>query len=147
MRAGGKQQTGGSGRTTKGARPGGGGKKGSLFGFDKEVDRNAEAREYLQLQVLSKQLANSVRTACLAFHTEEDYEKFDIPMPDPEAALRKLKNMRKFTQGWYDMDFRALWLQRVEAVWQRELQADFAAAEKAAKLAETGDVDGAMVLV
>jgi hypothetical protein len=141
---GGNKQTGGSGRTTKGARQKGGAKNG-LFGFEKEVDRNTEAREYLQLQMLSKQLASSVRAACLTFHTEAEYKKFNIQMPDPASALRKLKNMRRFTQGWYDTDFRAQWLLRVQAVWEKELQADFEAAEKATKLAEAGDDAGAKV--
>jgi hypothetical protein len=143
IRGGGAKQTGGSGRTTKGA----GGQKGSKSSLDSllgggELDRKAEAKRHLQLQIMSKQLANSVRAAILLEseetgegpRTEAEYERFDIPMPDPDTAMRRLKAMKEFTEDWYDADFREQWLGRVCEVWKRELRAAYAAfweAEKA----------------
>jgi hypothetical protein len=142
IRGGGAKQTGGSGRTAKGV----GGQKGSKSSLDGllggELDRKAEAKRHLQLQIMSKQLANSVRAAILLEseetgegpRTEAEYERFDIPMPDPDTAMRRLKAMKEFTEDWYDADFREQWLGRVCQVWAKELRAAHAAfwaAEKA----------------
>jgi hypothetical protein len=142
IRGGGAKQTGGSGRTAKGA----GGQKGGKSSLDGllggEIDRKEEAKRYLQLQIMSKQLANSVRAAILLEsaetgegpRTEAEYERFDIPMPDPNTAIRRLKAMKEFTEDWYDADFREQWLGRLCEVWTKELRAAYAAfwaAEKA----------------
>lgn len=149
LRGGGAKQTGGVGRTHKaisgrnGTTP-----KNGLEDFEKK-DARSEAKRMLQLQIMSKQLANSVREACLTYHTEEEFEEFDIPMPDPGTALKKLKAMREFTQNWYDKDFRDEWLQRVTEIWEKELMDEYArafAAEKekreaAAKASNSSTVD------
>jgi hypothetical protein len=131
VRGGGAKQTGGSGRTSKGAGGQKGGSKG-LDGLERVDDRNAEAKRYLQLQIMSKQLANSVRAALLAgeegsgeARAEADYERCDIPMPDPGTAMRKLKAMKEFTEDWYDKQFREDWLDRVCQVWAKELRAEY----------------------
>jgi len=132
---GGAKQTGGSGRTSKESSQKGGAK--SSLGMEKESgDRNAEKRQELQLQMMSRQLATSVKAALLAFHTEAEFQNFNIQMPDPESAMRKLKLMKEFTMKWYDKDFREEWLLRSREVWENELQAEFEAALKAVKLAE-----------
>jgi hypothetical protein len=131
IRGGGAKQTGGSGRTTKGAGQKGGSK--GLDGLERgEIDRKAEAKRYLQLQIMSKELANSVRAALLAgeegsgeARAEAEYEKCDIPMPDPGSAMRRLKAMKEFTQDWYDKEFREQWLDRVCEVWTKELRAEY----------------------
>jgi hypothetical protein len=135
VRGGGAKQTGGSGRNTRG---GGsqGGSKSKLDGLlEPGIDRNAEAKRYLQLQIMSKKLALQVRAAILKEsvetgegpRTEAEYERFDIPMPDPDMAMKRLKAMKEFTKNWYDADFREQWLDSVCEVWAKELQAKYAA--------------------
>ena len=142
LRGGGGKQTGGSGRTTKGARQKGG--KNASF-FEGDVDPKAAAREHLQLQMMSKKLASAVKAGATsqAGRTEQEYKKYNIEMPDPASAMKRLKGMQSFTQGWKDQEFRAKWLLRVQAVWEKELEADFEAAEQAGKLAAAGDDAGA----
>jgi hypothetical protein len=142
LRGGGGKQTGGSGRTTKGARQQGG--KNASF-FEGDVDPKAAAREHLQLQIMSKKLASAVKAGATsqAGRTEQEYTRYNIKMPDPASAMKRLKGMQSFTQGWKDQEFRAKWLLRVQAVWEKELEADFEAAEQAAKLAAAGDDAGA----
>jgi hypothetical protein len=142
VRGGGAKQNGGSGRTTKGGSTSQNHKNkldGLLGG---EIDRKEEAKRYLQLQIMSKKLAIQVRAAILKEsaesgegpRTEAEYERFDIPMPDPDTAMKRLKAMKEFTKNWYDADFRDQWLDSVCEVWAKELQAEYAAfwaAEKA----------------
>jgi hypothetical protein len=143
IRGGGAKQTGGSGRNTRGGGSQGGSKNklDALLGGG-EIDRNAEAKRFLQLQIMSKKLALQVKAAILKEsvetgegpRTEAEYERFDIPMPDPDTAMKRLKAMKEFTKDWYDADFREQWLDSVCEVWAKELQAKYAAfwaAEKA----------------
>jgi hypothetical protein len=149
VRGGGAKQTGGSGRTTKGASNRGGSSKldGLLGG---EIDRNAEAKRYLQLQIMSKKLANSVRAAILKEseetgegpQTEAEYERFNIPMPDPDTAMKRLKAMKEFTKDWYDAEFREQWLDSVCEVWAKELRAEHAAFWAAEKAHRDGAKEG-----
>mmetsp|Transcript_34990 Transcript_34990/g.68891 ORF Transcript_34990/g.68891 Transcript_34990/m.68891 type:complete len:213 (+) Transcript_34990:57-695(+) len=140
LRGGGAKQSGGSGRTTKGAYSQ---KDGATIGVLGEVKNDrSDAKRNLQLQLLAKQLAGSVRKAILESHTEAEYEKFDIPLPDPASATKKLKAMKEFTEDWYDKDFRHEWLLKVTEVWKEELRKEYQeafAAERAAK----GDTVGA----
>ena len=127
VRGGGAKQTGGAGRTNKAVSGKGGSRSGILSDMEMKNDRS-EAKRNLQLQMMSKQLALSVRAACLTYHTEEEFEEFNIPIPDPASAMRKLKAMREFTQNWYDKEFRDEWLDRVTKVWEEELMAEYKAA-------------------
>jgi len=132
LRGGGAKQTGGAGRTHKFV--GQNHQRSGLLTEDLEKrDARSEAKRLLQLQIMSKQLANSVRAACLTNHTEEEFEEFNIPMPDPGTALKKLKAMREFTQNWYDKEFRDEWLQRVTEIWEKELMDEYARAFAAEK--------------
>jgi hypothetical protein len=132
LRGGGAKQTGGAGRTHKFV--GHNHQRNGLLTQDLEKkDARTEAKRLLQLQIMSKQLANSVRAACLTNHTEEEFEEFNIPMPDPGSALKKLKAMREFTQNWYDKEFRDEWLQRVTEIWEKELMDEYARAFAAEK--------------
>jgi hypothetical protein len=137
IRGGGAKQTGGAGRSAKGAAPNQSSKASVLGGSD-YIDPRSEAKRNLQLQVMSKQLASIVKAACLTAHTEEEYQEFNIPMPDPGAAMKKLKAMKEFTQNWYDKDFREQWLLRVRAVWEEELRAEYRAAFEAANRRSNG---------
>ena len=123
LRGGGGKQTGGSGRTAKGAHQKGG--KNANF-FEGDVDPKAAAREHLQLQMMSKKLANAVKAGATAQagRTEQEYKKYNIEMPNPASALKRLKDMQSFTQGWKDQEFRAKWLLRVQALWEKELGLD-----------------------
>jgi hypothetical protein len=139
IRGGGAKQTGGGGRTAKGA-PKSGGKNGSILGDLESSNQNdrSEAKRNLQMQSMSKQLASSVKAALMADHTEEEYEEFNIPLPDATSALKKLKAMKEFTKNWYDKDFREQWLQRVTQLWEEELRAEYQAAFAAAKAKASG---------
>jgi len=148
IRGGGAKQTGGAGRTARGAN-GGSKSNATLAGLEKGgIDRNAETKRYLQLKMMSKKLALSVRESLLSAglvgasgdanegssswqHTESEFASHNIPLPDPETAMIKLKAMREFTEDWYDEDFRNQWLERVHAVWEAELRAEFEAAKRA----------------
>lgn len=134
VRGGGARQTGGSGRTQKNAGTGGNKKGGGgIPGMGSEVvDKKELTRRNLQLLSMSKQLALEAREACFLDHTEEEYEELNVPIPDPESALKKLKAMAKFTAEWYDADFRTRWLNDVLELWTKELKAEFEAAAKAA---------------
>eukprot|EP00592_Proboscia_alata_P006627 CAMPEP_0194362620 /NCGR_PEP_ID=MMETSP0174-20130528/10392_1 /TAXON_ID=216777 /ORGANISM="Proboscia alata, Strain PI-D3" /LENGTH=203 /DNA_ID=CAMNT_0039135601 /DNA_START=79 /DNA_END=690 /DNA_ORIENTATION=- len=132
IRGGGAKQTGGSGRTNKYA-AGGSSAKADLLGLEssKQNDRS-EAKRKLQLQITSKQLAASIREKLLEWHTQEEYDAHDIPLPSTDDAKSKLKAMKEFTQNWYDKDFREEWLQTVTEVWLEELKARYEAAVEAA---------------
>jgi hypothetical protein len=134
IRGGGARQTGGSGRTQKNAT--GGNKKGSdILGLGSEVvNKKVLTKRNLQLLTMSKQLALEAKAACLNDHTEEEYIELNVPIPDPDSAMRKLKAMTKFTSEWHDADFRERWLKHVLQVWKEELKEEFEAAAKAAAL-------------
>mmetsp|Transcript_115496 Transcript_115496/g.172571 ORF Transcript_115496/g.172571 Transcript_115496/m.172571 type:complete len:208 (-) Transcript_115496:319-942(-) len=146
IRGGGAKQTGGGGRTSKSVQNGG--KNGTVLSDLEAPKLNArsEAKRNLQMQVMSKQLANSVRAALMNDHTEAEYEEFNIPMPDPATALKKLKAMTELTKNWYDKEFREEWLQKVNELWQNELreqyEAAFAAAERVNRSANTDNTEG-----
>ena len=150
LRGGGAKQTGGSGRASRGATRNGGSNSKDLLAGQGGMDRQAETKRYLQLQIMSKKLAISVRESLISDasadsgsggdaaegasrrkRAEAEYAKHNIPLPDPETAMRKLKAMREFTEDWYDEDFRDRWLEKVHAVWVEELWAEFEAAERA----------------
>lgn len=150
LRGGGAKQTGGSGRTSRGATRNGGSNSKDLLAGQGGMDRQAETKRHLQLQIMSKKLAISVRESLISDgsadsisggdaaegasrrkRTEAEYAKHNIPLPDPETAIRKLKAMREFTEDWYDEDFRDRWLEKLHAVWVEELWAEFEAAERA----------------
>jgi hypothetical protein len=133
VRGGGAKQTGGAGRTNKAA-AGGSSKSELLGGLAKQNDRS-DAKRKLQLQVTSKELAASVRDKLLTYHTEEEYNAHDIPLPSTEDAKQKLKAMKEFTQKWYDKEFREQWLTTVTEVWLEELKAQYEAAVQAAMAA------------
>lgn len=134
VRGGGAKQTGGAGRTNKYAT---GNNKTDLLGqqgLQAHNDRS-EAKRKLQLQVTSKQLAADVRASLLEYHTEAEYEEYQIPLPSTEDAKKKLKAMKEFTQKWYDKEFREEWLQTVTELWLEELKALYEAAVQAAMAA------------
>mmetsp|Transcript_27290 Transcript_27290/g.33748 ORF Transcript_27290/g.33748 Transcript_27290/m.33748 type:complete len:238 (-) Transcript_27290:252-965(-) len=133
IRGGGARQTGGSGRSQKTAGFGGNTKGSGVPGMGSEVvDKKVMARRNLQLLAMSKQLALEAREACFNEHTEEEFKELNVPIPDPESAMRKLKAMTKFTSEWYDSEFRERWLKDVLEVWKKELLAQYEAALKAA---------------
>lgn len=135
IRGGGARQTGGSGRSQKSAGLGGNKKGSGIPGMGSEVvDKKEMARRNLQLLAMSKQLALEAREACFNEHTEEEFVELNVPIPDPESAMRKLKAMTKFTSEWHDSVFRERWLKDVLEVWKKELLAQFEAALKAAAL-------------
>lgn len=73
----------------------------------------------------------------------------NVPLPDPETALVKLRAMAKFTEEWHDAAFRERWLGDVLEVWNRELKESY---EKAVRAAEErrgvrGDGNGEGVAV
>ena len=128
LRGGGAKQTGGSGRTGRYA--GGNNAKSELLaqnGLQAHAE-HSEAKRRLQLQATSKQLAADMRTRLLEYHTAEEYQEYDIPLPSTDDARNKLKAMKEFTQKWYDKDFREEWLQTVTKVWLEELKAQYEAA-------------------
>mmetsp|Transcript_13809 Transcript_13809/g.23455 ORF Transcript_13809/g.23455 Transcript_13809/m.23455 type:complete len:212 (-) Transcript_13809:179-814(-) len=133
IRGGGSRVTGGSGRTQKHADTGGR-KGGGIPGTGSEVlDQKELARRNLQMLSMSKQLALMARESCFTDHTEAEYEELNVPMPDAETAMKKLKAMVKATDDWYDAGFRERFLYDVFEVWKKELKAEFeAAAAKAA---------------
>lgn len=134
LRGGGARQTGGSGRTQKYAM---GNHKTDLLdqqGLQANAERS-EAKRKLQLQITSKQLAADLRARLLEYHTEEEYQEYQTPLPSTEDAKNKLKAMKEFTQKWYDKDFREEWLQTVTEVWLEELKAQYEAAVLAAMAA------------
>eukprot|EP01083_Nonionella_stella_P143225 444637_1 len=134
IRGGGARQTGGAGRTQKDAGTGGNRKGGGLPGLTSQLpDKKELARRNLQLLTMSKKLAIEAKRFCFENHTEEEYIKLNVPIPDPESALKKLRSMTKFTDDWYDAEFRERWLQTVADVWNAELKAEFEAAAKAAE--------------
>ena len=135
IRGGGAKQTGGAGRTNKHAATGS--TKAELLGqvgLQAHNDRS-EAKRKLQFQVTSKQLAADVRSMLLEYHTEAEYEEYNIPLPSTEDAKKKLKAMKEFTQKWYDKEFREEWLQTVTEVWLEELKERYEAAVEAAMAA------------
>ena len=131
LRGGGAKQAGGSGRTQKYAM---GNHKTELLGQQglRAHQERSDAKRKLQLQVTSKKLAADMRAALLMYHTEEEYEEYQIPLPSTEDAKTKLKAMKEFTEQWYDKDFREEWLQTVTEVWLEELKAKYEAAGMAA---------------
>lgn len=134
LRGGGSKQTGGAGRTNKYAT---GNNKTELLGqagLRAHQDRS-DAKRKLQLQVTSKRLAADMRAALLGYHTEAEYEEYQIPLPSTEDAKQKLKAMKEFTEKWYDKEFREEWLQTVTEVWLEELKAKYEAAVEAAMAA------------
>eukprot|EP00978_Attheya_sp_CCMP212_P000415 scaffold848_cov54-Attheya_sp.AAC.1 len=131
IRGGGSRETGGSGRTQKNVGTGGNRNGSDIPGMGEVVDKKELARRNLQLLSMSKQLALMAREACFNDHTEEEYEELNVPIPDPQSAMRKLKAMTKSTNDWYDADFRERWLNDVFEVWKKELKAEFEAAAKA----------------
>mmetsp|Transcript_10357 Transcript_10357/g.15136 ORF Transcript_10357/g.15136 Transcript_10357/m.15136 type:complete len:225 (-) Transcript_10357:36-710(-) len=152
IRGGGARLTGGSGRSQKSAGVGGNKKGSGIPGMGSEVvDKKTMARRNLQLLAMSKQLALEAREACFNEHTEEDFAELNVPIPDPESAMRKLKAMTKFTSEWHDSEFRERWLEDVLQVWKEELLAQFEAALKAmnkqksdaAKQKQASNVNGA----
>eukprot|EP00979_Chaetoceros_neogracilis_P012440 scaffold3310_cov283-Chaetoceros_neogracile.AAC.22 len=144
VRGGGAKQTGGSGRTTKGARQMGGAK--TRLGMESEAgDQKLDAKKQLQLKLMSKELANSVSEALLTMHTEAEFEKLNIPLPDPESAMRKLKKMKEFTMNWYDKDFREEWMLHVRELWENELLAQFEEALQAVQSAMGVGAKGANI--
>jgi hypothetical protein len=133
IRGGGARQTGGSGRTQKNA-AGGGSNKGisGIPGLSSQVlDKKLLAKRNLQMLSFSKKLAIEARKVCLEEHTEEEYIELNVPMPDPESALKKMRSMTKLTDDWHDQVFRDRWLRTVLKVWNAELKAQFDAAVKA----------------
>ncbi len=134
LRGGGAKQTGGAGRTQKYAM---GNHKTELLGQAglRAHQERSDAKRKLQLQVTSKKLAADMRAALLMYHTEEEYEEYQIPLPSTEDAKNKLKAMKEFTENWYDKDFREEWLQTVTEVWLEELKAKYEAAVMAAMAA------------
>lgn len=134
IRGGGSRQTGGSGRTSKAAGTGGAKKAGDITGLSASVtDKKVLARRNLQLLTMSKKLAIEAQKACFEEHTEEEYKELNIPLPDPDSAMKKLRKMTKFTNDWHDADFRERWLKSVLKVWRVELREQFEAAAKAKK--------------
>ena len=134
LRGGGAKQTGGAGRTQKYAM---GSHKTDLLGQAglRAHQERSDAKRKLQLQLTSKRLAADMRAALLMYHTEEEYEEYQIPLPSTEDAKNKLKAMKEFTENWYDKDFREEWLQTVTEVWSEELKAKYEAAVMAAMAA------------
>lgn len=131
IRGGGARQTGGAGRTQKDAGTGGSRKGNGLPCLSPQMDKKLLAKRNLQLLNMSKKLAIEVKRACFEYHTEEEYIKLNVPIPDPESALKKLRSMAKFTDDWHDSEFRERWLKTVVEVWNAELKAEFEAAAKA----------------
>jgi len=135
VRGGGAKQTGGAGRTNKHAT---GNQKTDLLGqqgLQAHNDRS-EGKRKLQLQLTSKQLAADVRATLLSYHTEKEYEEYQIPLPSTDDAKKKLKAMKEFTEKWHDKEFREEWLQTVTDVWLEELKSKYEAAVEAAKAAK-----------
>ena len=124
LRGGGNRTSGGSGRNTTKFKTGNSRGPGALGGAGK-MDRKLLAKRNLQLLAMSKQLALEARQACLMDHTMEEWEELEVPMPDPESAMKKLKAMSDFTEDWHDAEFRARWLKSVLEVWKRELMEEF----------------------
>lgn len=132
IRGGGARQTGGAGRTQKNAGEGGNSKGSGITGLSSQkLDKKLLARRNLQLLTMSKKLALEAKKACFEEHAEEEYIEMNIPIPDPESALKKLRSMTKFTDDWHDSEFRERWLLTVLKVWNVELKAEFEAAAKA----------------
>jgi len=142
IRGGGAKQTGGSGRTNKGASGSKGNSKASLLGESQGDDRS-DAKRKLQLLVSSKGLAANVRKALLSSHTQQEYDAHDIPLPSTDDAKKKLLKMKEFTAKWYDKTFREQWLDTVTQVWLEELNAQYEAAVAAAANARSGGGGGA----
>jgi len=145
IRGGGAKQTGGSGRTNKHASSAN--SKADLLGQLPEGNARSDAKRKLQLQVTSKQLAAGIRASLLEYHTEEEYEEFQIPLPSTEDAKKKLQTMKELTEKWYNKEFREEWLKTVTEVWLEELKAQYEAAVEAAKAArnphtQAGGVEG-----
>jgi hypothetical protein len=139
IRGGGARQTGGAGRTSKAAGGGGAKKGGDIAGLTTAVtDKKLLARRNLQLLTMSKKLAIEAKEAIFEEHTEEEYKELNIPIPDPDSAMKKLRKMTKFTDDWHDADFRARFLKSVLNVWRVELREQFEAAAKAKKANDEG---------
>lgn len=133
LRGGGAKQTGGAGRTNKYAAHTTNNKTAELLGGSGGPGgARAAAKQKLQLLVASKHVAQEIRTALLLEQTEAEYQTYDVPLPNTEAAKAKLQAMQDFTEHWYDQDFRDEWLQTVTAVWLAELKAQYHAAVQAA---------------
>jgi hypothetical protein len=134
IRGGGARQTGGAGRTSKSV-GGGGSKKAGINGLtsSETIDKKLLARRNLQLITMSKKLAIEAQKAIFEESSEEEYKELNIPFPDPDMAMKKLKKMTKFTNEWHDAEFRERWLRSVLEVWTVELKEEYEVALRARK--------------